>query len=119
MADATGDPWYISSSHLALAQNLFEAGDAQGARDEALRAEEFFARSHHAESEWRALAVAAEASRRLGDERAAQDYRARATDSLSRLQHDWGADAAGYLARADVQRLRSGLGGDEAVAPGR
>jgi len=113
------DPWFVSLSHLALAQDLLEAGDARHARDEALLAEEFFAGSHHVESEWRALAVAGAASQRAGDERAAQDYLARAADSLSRLEQSWGPDAAGYLARADVQRLRSGLGGDEAVAAAR
>jgi serine/threonine protein kinase/lipopolysaccharide biosynthesis regulator YciM len=113
------DPWFVSFTQLALAQELLASGDARRAREEALRAEEFFAGSHHAESEWRALAVAGAASRRAGDERAAQDYLARAAASLSRLEQSWGADAAGYLARADVQRLRSGLGGDEAVAAGR
>jgi serine/threonine protein kinase/lipopolysaccharide biosynthesis regulator YciM len=115
VAEGVGDPWFVSLSQLALAQALFEAGDAQGARQAALRAEEFFARSGHVESEWRALAVAGEASRRAGDEAAAQGYFARASASLSRLEQSWGADAAGYLARADVQRLRRGLG-DESVA---
>jgi hypothetical protein len=55
----------------------------------------------------------------MGDEPAAGDYLARAAASLSRLEQSWGADAAGYLARADVQRLRSVLGGDDAVAPAR
>jgi serine/threonine protein kinase/Flp pilus assembly protein TadD len=113
------DPWFVSLSHLALAQDLLEAGDARRARDEALLAEEFFAGSHHVESEWRALAVAGAASRLAGDERAAQDYLARAADSLSRLEQSWGPDAAGYLARADVRRIRSVLGGDEAVAAAR
>jgi len=115
VAEGMSDPWFVSLSQLALAQVLLEAGDAQGARAASLRAEEFFARSGHVEAEWRALAVAGEANRRAGDEAAAQAYLARASASLSRLEQSWGADAAGYLARADVQRLRRELG-DESVA---
>src|SRR5205085_7963020 len=105
-AEEVKDPWFISLSQLALAQDLLEAGDARGARDAALRAEEFFSRSGHVEAEWRSLAVAGEASRRMGDLTAAQDYFARARASLSRLEQCWGADAPGYFGRADVQRLR-------------
>lgn len=114
------DPWFVSFTQLALAEDLLASGDARRAREEALRAEEFFAGSHHVESEWRALAVAGAASRRMGDEQAAEGYIARAAASLSRLEQSWGAEAAaGYLARADVQRLRSVLGGDDDVAPAR
>ncbi|HEX3560693.1 MAG TPA: tetratricopeptide repeat protein [Pyrinomonadaceae bacterium] len=115
MAEGTHDPWFIALAQLALAQVLLEAGDAPRARAAALRAQEFFASSRHIEGEWRALALAGEASHRAGDEAAAQDYRARARASLARLEQSLGEDAAGYLARADVQRLRRGLG-DESVA---
>ncbi|MBC7933599.1 MAG: hypothetical protein H7Z38_23815 [Rubrivivax sp.] len=110
-----GDPWFVSHSQLALAEALLEAGDAEGARAAALRAEEFFARSGHVESDWRALVVAGKASRRAGDEAAAREYLARAGALLSRLEQSWGADAPGYFSRLDVQRLRSALG-DQAVA---
>jgi serine/threonine protein kinase/Flp pilus assembly protein TadD len=117
-AEEMSDPWYVSLSQLALAQALLEAGDARGARAASLRAEEFFARSGHVEAEWRALAVAGAASRRAGDAPAAQAYLARAGASLSRLEQSWGAEAAGYFTRADVQRLRRELG-DDAVAEAR
>lgn len=116
LADATHDPWFVSYSQLALAQNLLASGDARGARGAALTAEEFFARSGHFEADWRALAVAGAASRREGDEASAQQYLERARATLSRLEQSLSADAPGYVARADVQRLLRELGGDEAVA---
>jgi tetratricopeptide (TPR) repeat protein/tRNA A-37 threonylcarbamoyl transferase component Bud32 len=114
-AEEVKDPWFVSLAQLALAQAALEAGDAKGALGAALRAEDFFSRCGHVEAEWRALAVAGEASRRLGDAAAAQSYFARARASLSRLEQSCGADAPGYLARPDVQRLRKELG-DDAVA---
>ena len=109
LAEAMGDPGFISRSYLARAEALLEAGDAEGAREAALRAEEFFARSGCVESDWRALALAGKACRRTGDEVAAREYIARAAALLSQFKQSLGADAPGYLARLDVQRLRSVL----------
>jgi serine/threonine-protein kinase len=114
----TRDPLSISSTQLALAEALLEVGDAAGARVAALAAEDFFARSGHIESDWRALVVAGKACRLAGDGAAAHDYFARAAAQLSQLQQSWGEDAAGYLSRQDVQRLRRELG-DDAVAEAR
>ncbi|HYH86179.1 MAG TPA: tetratricopeptide repeat protein [Pyrinomonadaceae bacterium] len=110
VAEEIRDPGHISNSQLALAEALLEAGDAEGARAAALRAEDFFARSGRVESHWRALALAGKASRRAGDdEAAAREYLARADALLSQLEQSWGTHAPGYLARLDVQRLRSVL----------
>jgi tetratricopeptide (TPR) repeat protein/tRNA A-37 threonylcarbamoyl transferase component Bud32 len=109
VAGEMGDPGLVSNSHLALAEALLEAGNAEDARAAALRAEEFFARSGRVESDWRALALAGKASRRAGDEAAAREYLARAGALLSQLEQSWGTDAPGYFARLDVQRLRSVL----------
>jgi tetratricopeptide (TPR) repeat protein/tRNA A-37 threonylcarbamoyl transferase component Bud32 len=116
MAGEVGDPGLISNSHLALAEALLEAGNAEDARAAALRAEEFFARAGCVESEWRALALAGIASRRAGDEAAAREYLARARALLSQLEQSWGTDAPGYFARLDVQRLRSVLDGSPVAA---
>jgi tetratricopeptide (TPR) repeat protein len=112
LAEQTKDPWYVSTARLALAEALLAAGDAQGAREAALGAHEFFARSGRVDSEWRALVVAGLASRRAGDEALAREQFARAAASLARLGEVWGAEALpGYLARPDVQTLRRELGG--------
>ena len=116
IAEEMGDPGLVSNSQLALAEALLEAGDAEGARAAALRAEEFFARSGRVESDWRALVLAGKASRRAGDEAAAREYLARAAALLSQLKQGWKADAPGYLARLDVQRLRSVLGNSPVAA---
>jgi serine/threonine-protein kinase len=118
LAAETGDPLSVSSTQLALAEALLEAGDAAGARTAALAAEGFFARSGHIESDWRALVVAGKACRLAGDGATAQDYFARAAAQLAQLERSWGEEAAGYLSRQDVQRLRRELGGD-AVAEAR
>jgi tetratricopeptide (TPR) repeat protein/tRNA A-37 threonylcarbamoyl transferase component Bud32 len=107
----TSDPWTISNVQLALAEALLEDGDPKGARAAALRAEEFFARTGRADSEWRALVVAGKAGRRAGDVAAARDYITRAADSFSRLEQSLGADASSYRSRPDVQRLRSEFDG--------
>jgi hypothetical protein len=117
-AEATGDPLFISIAKLALAEALLEAGEPEAARDAALSAEGFFARAGRVESDWRALAVAGKACRRLGDEAGARQYFTRAAAQLNSLELSWGEQAAGYLSRQDVQRLRRELGGD-AVAEAR
>jgi tetratricopeptide (TPR) repeat protein len=111
-----GDPWTVSNAQAALAEALLEDGDAGDARAAALRAQEIFARTGRADSEWRALVVAGKASRRAGDETAARDYLTRAAASLTQLEQSLGGDASGYLSRPDVQRLRSELGGQTAAA---
>lgn len=117
-AAASGDPLAISNTQLATAQAMLGAGDAAGARDMALAAEQFFARAGRVESDWRALVIAGKACRLAGDEAAAHEYFARAAGQLARLSESWGEDAAGYLSRQDVLRLRRELGGD-AVAEAR
>jgi len=110
-----GSPSSDADARMAAAEAALEAGNAQSARDKALGAEEFFARSGRAESDWRALAVAGIACRRAGDEDAAREYLSRAGALLSKLEQGLGVAAPGYLARADVRRLRSELGDASAV----
>lgn len=117
-AEASGDPLALSNTKLATAQMLLGAGDAVGARDMALAAQEFFSRAGRVESDWRALVIAGKACRLAGDDAAARNYFTRAAEQLARLEKSLGADAVGYLSRQDVQRLKRELGGD-AVAEAR
>ncbi|HEX8335191.1 MAG TPA: protein kinase [Pyrinomonadaceae bacterium] len=106
----------VARAQFALALALLGTGDAAGARDAALRAQEIFTRLGRADSEWRALAVAGKASRLAGDQNAAREYLTRAADSLSQLEQSLGDDAVSYRARPDVQWLRGELGGSAASA---
>jgi tetratricopeptide (TPR) repeat protein len=107
----------VARSQFWLALALLEAGDAAGAREASLRAQEIFTRLGRADSEWRALAVAGKASRLAGDQTAAREYLSRAAASLTQLEQSLGAEAAaGYLSRPDVQWLRSELGVSQASA---
>jgi hypothetical protein len=118
LAVQIGDPLFVSNTKIALAEALLEMGDAARAREQALEAEAFFARSGRVESDWRALVIAGKACRLAGDGAAARDYFARAEAQLTLLEKSLGDAAAGYLSRQDVQRLRRELGGD-AVAEAR
>jgi tetratricopeptide (TPR) repeat protein len=104
------DPSMIPGVELALAHAMLEGGDAQGALANALRAQQSFARSGQQESEWRALLVAALASRRAGDEMKAREYATRAADLLMGLGKKWEPNGSGnYLNRPDVQYARNQL----------
>jgi tetratricopeptide (TPR) repeat protein len=116
LASVRNDLPTVAYANFALALALLEAGDAAGARDAALRAQEISARLGRADSQWRALAVAGMASGRAGDEAAARDYLDRAASSLKQLEQSLGAEAEGYFSRPDVQRLRSGLAASVARA---
>ena len=116
LASLGGDPVVVARAQFWLALALLEAGDAAGARAASLRAHDTFARLARPDSEWRALAAAGKACRLGGDPAAAREYLARATTSLTRLEQSLGAEAAGYLSRPDVQRLRSELSASSAGA---
>jgi tetratricopeptide (TPR) repeat protein len=114
-AARAGNPRLLSGAQLALAQALLETGDAQGALATALRAQSSFARAGQQDSEWRALLVAANASRSAGDQLKAQEYGARAASVLLAIQQKWGnASYDKYIQRPDVQYLRKQL--DEMLA---
>jgi tetratricopeptide (TPR) repeat protein/tRNA A-37 threonylcarbamoyl transferase component Bud32 len=116
MADQSGDPWTVSHAQMALAEALLIDGDSAAALAASLRAQEIFARTGRADSEWRALVLAGRASRRAGDETAAREYLARAAASLTQFEQSLDADASGYLSRSDVQQLRAELVGQTAAA---
>ncbi|HMF57303.1 MAG TPA: tetratricopeptide repeat protein [Pyrinomonadaceae bacterium] len=103
----SNDPWRISHSLVALAEVMLENGDAQGAVEKALQAEQSFARYGQSESEWRAWLVAARAIERAGDHTKAREYASHSTDALSALEQKLGAENyQSYLTRPDVQYSR-------------
>jgi serine/threonine protein kinase/tetratricopeptide (TPR) repeat protein len=111
-AKLTGDPWLVSCAVLALAKAQLATGDAPGALASAQEAQASFSRFGQKVSEWRALFVAASASQRADNLKAARDYASRATALLAELQQKWGAAAFDvYQARPDVQLCRRQLDG--------
>jgi eukaryotic-like serine/threonine-protein kinase len=110
LAERVGDPRLISNAQLALAQTLLENNDARGALDMALRAHASFSRAGQQDSEWRALLIAARASRSLNDQEKTQDYAQSASAVLLAIQQKWGDESfEAYLRRPDVQYLRQRL----------
>ncbi len=112
MAQSAGDAALLSRAMLALAEARLENGDAEGALENALRAEERFTRAGQQESQWRAWLVAARASQRKGDETSAQQQMSKAAEVLAKLRQNWGPEAfQHYASRPDVQSYMKQLGG--------
>jgi hypothetical protein len=112
MAEEAGDPELIGGAQLALAEALLESGDANGALDNALRAQTYSANSGRQEIEWRALLIAARATSQLRGEKSneALEYLKHAENSFESLRQKWSAETlAGYLSRRDVQFYRQQL----------
>jgi tetratricopeptide (TPR) repeat protein len=103
-------PRLVSAALLALATARLEAGDSRGALAAAVEARERFKAAGQQESEWRALLVAALASKRLGDAGAAQSYAALVAETFADFRQRLGADAnKSYLARPDAIHAREQL----------
>ncbi|HVF57501.1 MAG TPA: tetratricopeptide repeat protein [Pyrinomonadaceae bacterium] len=110
-AQVLGDLWQIPTVQLALAEALLKSGDAAGALQASLQAEESFTRAGRVESAWRAMSIAGLASHRAGDQEREREYLSRAAALLARLEQAWGAEAvSSYTSRPDVQQLRKELG---------
>jgi serine/threonine protein kinase/Tfp pilus assembly protein PilF len=117
LAEITGENALISDAMLALAQALYESGDAASAATRAMQVQERLARSGEQESEWRAWLVAVRSSQRKGDGATAREQLKRANDSFTRLQEQWGAEAFGrYQSRPDIDVLRKRLSGEVTAA---
>jgi tetratricopeptide (TPR) repeat protein len=116
MATDARDPWFISTARLALAQAMLEEREAEGALTNALQAQEIFARTGQTASSWLAWLLAARASRLAGKGEKANEYAARANESLAALQQKWGVESFNtYLTRRDVQFFRKQLSEEFAV----
>jgi serine/threonine protein kinase/Tfp pilus assembly protein PilF len=110
LAKQLNDPWESANAQLAVAETMLLSGDSQGAVTNAMQAREVFARLGQQASEWRALALAAIASAKLGDKNKAQEYALRANESASGLEQRWGKENWNtFLGRPDVQRFRKQL----------
>ncbi|MBA2703960.1 MAG: tetratricopeptide repeat protein [Blastocatellia bacterium] len=110
-ARQANDPAVMAESLLALAAAMAQAGDNPGATNNALAAQQIFARSGRHDCEWLAWLIAARASKASGEEEKARDYASRAQQILSSIQQQWGNDNYNsYLNRPDVQLSRKQLG---------
>ncbi len=110
MAAVTTDPQLFSSALLASAEISLASGDTQRALESALQAQESFACFGKQDSEWRAWLIAAQASRRLGNETAAREYSSYALNRLSELEQKWGSEVYnGYLIRPDIMYFHKQL----------
>src|SRR5258708_34312870 len=67
LAKQLNDRWQSAKAQLALAEAMLLSGDSQIAASTALQARQVFAQLGHQASEWRALALAALASEKMGD----------------------------------------------------
>jgi serine/threonine protein kinase/lipopolysaccharide biosynthesis regulator YciM len=103
MARSTGDAALILDAMLALSHALYQSGDNAEATLRALEVQERLARSGEQESEWRAWLVAGLAGLRNGDKDTARQRLARARDSRSKLEQQWGADFTRYQDREDIK----------------
>jgi len=113
-AEDVGEPDLIKGVELSLAEVLLESGDAEGALRHADRGSARGDSAAALEADWRALLIAARASRLAGrrDTGKARGYAARAERSLQGLRQKWDAQAlGGYLGRPDVQTYLGQLRG--------
>jgi serine/threonine protein kinase/TolA-binding protein len=108
-AKRAGSSRSVGGALLALSATMLESGKAQDALAHALEAREIFERLGLQNSEWRALSVAALASKRAGDETTAREYVQRITELLSALQRRWGGMYNVYLQRPDVRHTLARL----------
>lgn len=110
MAKQNNDPSLLATAQLVLAEVMLLSGDSRAALNNALQAQQVFARLGQPESEWRTLLIASAAGQKLGDKTAAREYAMRARDSLSKLEQRWGSENyKSYLNRPDIQRYRKQL----------
>ncbi len=106
LAKQVNDPSQIATAQLALAEVMLISGDFKGAASNAQLAEQFFRGVDRQSSRWRALAVSALATDKLGDKTMAREYATQAKDSLSKIEERLGADNyQSYLRRPDIQHL--------------
>ena len=112
LAKQADDAALLSRALLSLAEVQLQIGLARESLANAIQAHERFAAAGQLESEWRALVIAAHASRALHDDASAQQHLTKASNLLAELQQKWGQQAfALYLTRPDIQAPHTELGG--------
>ena len=103
-ASNAGDFALYSRALLVCAEVSVQGNDPETALKLAAQAQERLARGGQLESEWRAWAIAAQASKKLGDSNKAQEQSKNADATRSKLQQQWGPDTfKQYAARPDIQ----------------
>lgn len=106
IARALSNPIHLSYALLAMAETALNAGDAQSALTNAVEAQQRFAAAGQKETEWRSLAIAAFASKNVGDITKARDFGSRASSGLTGLEQQWGStNYNSYLDRPDIEEL--------------
>jgi tetratricopeptide (TPR) repeat protein len=101
------NPRWLSEALLALAEVVLAGGDAQSAMASAVEAESYVGPAKQRESGWRAYALQARASDKLGEKGRARELATKAESVLSGLEQMWGSDNyKSYLARPDIIELR-------------
>jgi tetratricopeptide (TPR) repeat protein len=100
----------IWDKRLQLAEVELSAGLPREARQDAMAAVEFFASISRHASELRATYIAAGASQKLQDDRAAEALSKKVIDISTQLQQNWGPDALRlYLTRPDIRATISSV----------
>lgn len=103
-ASSAGDFGLHSRAMLACAEVALKGNDPKTALALATQAQERFSRGAQLESEWRAWAIASQASKALADGSRAQEQMRNAEATRSRLEQQWGAEAFKlYAGRPDIQ----------------
>jgi hypothetical protein len=89
---------------------LLAAGDAAKSLENAMAAQQWFARVGRQEAEWHCWLAASQAESALGEAVKSRDYAAKASDLLAVLAQKWDAESyKTYLARPDIQYDRGQL----------
>jgi tetratricopeptide (TPR) repeat protein len=102
-AENTKDLRKINLAKLASAEAYLNAGNYREALETALQAKDYFVNAGHLESGWRAWLIAAQASRQLNEQEKTVEYAAKALETLSNLQSNWGQEQFQiYLAKPDI-----------------
>jgi tetratricopeptide (TPR) repeat protein len=101
---------WVSEALLASAEAAMTAGDAQSAISSATEAQSYFTAAGQHGSEWRAYAIEARASEKLGDKDKARQFASKAAAALASLEGLWGSDNfKSYLGRPDIAEARRQL----------
>jgi hypothetical protein len=104
----SGSRLLIAETGLAHAEALLAAGEARQSLEEAVAAQDWFARAGNQEAEWRCWLLAGRAKAALEGPAQARPYAQEAADVLAGLPQKWDPDSyKTYLTRPDVQNCRN------------
>lgn len=103
-AQNTSDQVLIARTQLAYASICFKTSSIEQAKTLAESAQVTFAKLSQPESEWRTLALLAQAAAAEGDLKSTKKFSSKSLDILLGLEHNWGTSFYGtYLSRPDVK----------------